>query len=625
MIRVGRKISRRFLVAIMLVAVIPISIMGYQTYVLAKRTLMKVAYSQVSTIVENHANHLDLWLQERLDDIGVLSRLPAIREACLKYCEVLEAGGSPEEKSSLLDDTLGIIEGRSPSYESIRILLPGGTVMAATQPYLQRGLDSSGQALLDKLKGSEKPVFGSPFEVEGGGWHVHLAAAIKNHDGKALGTIVAVLDLSRTIDPIMTHRIGLGETGETYLVNRERRIITESRFLGRTETSNRAFESLAIDTVLKGKKGTAIYTNYLGKEVLGSFLWLPQYEWGILTEVGTGEIMEPLTRIKMVGIGTALVVSAVCFLMARIVSRNVSRPIVDVATAAQRMANGDLDQRIPFSGKDELGILAASFNTMAQQLSQSIASLRRKEESLRTAYDKLVATREQLVQSERMAAIGELVASVAHEMRNPLSSVKLNLQIIGRSIEEREPLFEHYQIAIDQVLQLERMFSDLLNYSKPLTLQKREVLLGEVIQRSLTQLETERTTRGIQVGVAVQEAMIPVPIDSDKMEQVFVNLLKNAIDATEDGGRIEITAELSRKGENRRVTVRIRDHGPGISQRNLKNIFQPFFTTKKKGTGLGLCIVKKIMDAHGGEISISCPPDDGTEVQLALPLSETIS
>lgn len=625
MFRIGTKISRRFLVAIMLIAVIPISIMGYQTYVLAKRTLMKLAYSQVSTIVENHANHLDLWLQERLNDIGVLSRLPAIQEACLKYSEIMDSGASTEEKSSLLYDTLAIIEGRSPSYESIRILLPDGTLMAGTHPNLKSGVESRDQPLLEKLKGSDKPIFGSPYEVEGGRWQVHLAAAIKNHDGKELGNIVAVLDLSRTIDPIMTHRIGLGETGETYLVNRERRIITESRFLGRAETSNQPFESLAIEMVLQGKEGTAIYPNYLGKEVLGSYMWQPQYEWGILTEVGTGEIMEPLTSIKMVGIGTALVVSAVCFLMARIVSRNVSRPIVEVATAAQCMAGGDLDQRIPFSGKDELGILAASFNAMAQQLSQSVTSLRRKEESLRTAYDKLVATREQLVQSEKMAAIGELVASIAHEMRNPLSSVKLNLQIIGRSIEGNGPLFEHHQIAIDQVLQLERMFSDLLNYSKPLTLEKREVLLGEVIQRSLAQLETECIARGIQVGLDVQEATIPISLDSHKMEQVFVNLLKNAIEATEDGGRIEVTARLDRAGEKRSVTAWIRDQGPGISQRNLKTIFQPFFTTKKKGTGLGLCIVKKIMDAHGGEISISCPPDKGTEVQLVLPVSERIS
>ncbi len=332
--------------------------------------------------------------------------------------------------------------------------------------------------------------------------------------------------------------------------------------------------------------------------------------------------MQSLTSIKLVGIGTALVVSAVCFLMARIVSRNVSRPIVEVATAAQRMARGDLEQLIPFSGKDELGILAGSFNAMAQQLSQSITSLRRKEESLTTAYDKLVATREQLVQSERMAAIGELVASVAHEMRNPLSSVKLNLQIIGRSLEGNGLLFEHYQIAIDQVLQLERMFSDLLNYSKPVTLEKKRFLLSEVIERSLVQLETEVASKGIRVDLAVQEDMPPVPLDFDKMEQVFVNLLKNAIEATEEEGCIDITAGCGGAVEKPSITARIRDYGAGISPRNLKNVFQPFFTTKKKGTGLGLCIVKKIMDAHGGEISISCLPDKGTEVKLVLPLSE---
>ncbi len=209
MFQLGKKISHRFLVAIMLIAVIPIIIMSYQTYVLARRTLIKLAYSHVSATVENHANHLDLWLQERLDDVGVLSRLPAIREACLKYCEALESGASPEEKSGLLDDTLSIIEGRSPSYENIYILLPGGAVMAATHPDPEKGLNKRDLSLLEELKGSEKPVFGPPYEVEGGDWHVRLATTIKSHDGKALGYIMAVLDLSKTIDPIMTHRIGL--------------------------------------------------------------------------------------------------------------------------------------------------------------------------------------------------------------------------------------------------------------------------------------------------------------------------------------------------------------------------------------------------------------------------------
>ncbi len=618
MFQLRRKISHRFFLAIMLIVVIPIGIMGYESYVLAKRTLTTFAFQHMDTLAEHRANHLDSWLEERLEDVGVFSRLPAIRDACQRYSERTEKPTVPPV--DLMKGTLDIIEESSPSYENITIVLRDGSILASTHPdraddELARGLE-----VIRRLQDSDEPVIGPVYQYgETAGWHVQLGARIEGLDGRILAFIMAVLDLSKTIDPIMVERIGLGDTGETYLVNRDRRIISGSRHLDWEESFGRQFDTQGIRSVLDGTKGTAIYESYTKREVLGSYVWLPRYEWGILAEMETEEILWPLEWIRAIGILTTLIVSLICLLMAYIVSRRVSKPIVQVADAAERMAEGDLAQRIPFSSQDEVGRLARSFNEMARQLTQSITSLRQKEESLKKAYNELIAAQEQLLRSERMAAIGELVASVAHEMRSPLSSIRLNLQIIGRSLDKDGVLHEHYEIAFDQVLQMERMFSELLNYSKPLDIQKKDIRVEALMDRCLQELEGELLTRRIEVDQNIRPDLPPIIADPDKAEQVVLNVLKNAIEASPHNGAIRVSASAEETGTGVGVTIVVADHGPGISMRNLKSIFQPFFTTKKKGTGLGLAIVKKIMDGHRGVISIESEEGRGTTVRLTFP------
>jgi len=290
-----------------------------------------------------------------------------------------------------------------------------------------------------------------------------------------------------------------------------------------------------------------------------------------------------------------------------------------VADAAERMAEGDLEQQIPFSSKDEVGRLAASFNVMAQRLAQSVTSLRQKEESLEKAYNELIAAQEQLLRSARMAAIGELVATVAHEMRRPLSSIRLNLQIIGRSLGKETVLHEHFEIAFDQVVQMERMLSDLLNYSKPLEIHKKDVSVEALIDECLQELEGELSSRKIEVEQRVAPSLPPIIGDPDKIEQVLINVLKNGLEASPQNGRILVSAAAEVNSSGATITIIVADQGVGISQRNLKFIFKPFFTTKKMGTGLGLFIVKKIMDAHLGSISIESEEGKGSTVRLTFP------
>ena len=201
MFKIKKGISRRFFMAIMLIAVIPIGIMGYEAYALARKGLTSSAYLHMSTIAKDHARHLDAWLKERLDDIAVLSRLPSTVEICEEYSHTLETGLPSSKLTELLKNTLTTTLERSPSYENIYILFPKGDVLASNRPGSE---DTSGFATLEaveRLRNSEEPVFGPAFRISDQRWGIHLAAKIHSKEGKPLAIILAVLDISRTIDP----------------------------------------------------------------------------------------------------------------------------------------------------------------------------------------------------------------------------------------------------------------------------------------------------------------------------------------------------------------------------------------------------------------------------------------
>lgn len=620
MLQIRNKLSHRLFIALLLIAVVPVCTVGYYAYRAAQNALTQTAFLHISTIAQDHANHLENWFKERLDDIRVLSELPTVRDLCERYCSTHSYQIPSPDHARLLTSIAALTQGRSPSYESIHILTLSGDVLASTDPNSEDILNFKQLPVFEQLQRTDEAVIGEVHEHGHQHGKMHLLARVQVPGRQPIAYVLAVLDISKTIDPIMTDRVGLGQTGEVYLVDKKRRIISEARYVSRDEAFDHSYDTYGIKAALDGERGTSVYRNYAGQEVVGSYLWLPRFEWALVAEMGREEIMKPLEWIKMTVLLTITAVSFLCFLLAYVVSHRVSRPIARMAEAAESIAEGDLEQQVPYSSDDEIGALASSFNIMSQRLSHLLSSLQQKEESLQHAYDDLVATQEQLVRSEKMAAIGELVASVVHEMRNPLSSIKLNLQIIGRSMEKDGPLAEHYQIALDQAIQLEKMFSDLLNYSKPLDLQKIPTNIANLIEKSLMQLKNELLMNETRIEKGFHRKLPEIAGDPDKIMQVLVNVIRNAMEASGKGGELEIIADLNDSNGKTFLTVAVSDNGPGISNQHVKRVFQPFFTTKKKGTGLGLSIVRKIMDAHGGLISLDGQDGKGTTARLSFPV-----
>jgi signal transduction histidine kinase len=233
---------------------------------------------------------------------------------------------------------------------------------------------------------------------------------------------------------------------------------------------------------------------------------------------------------------------------------------------------------------------------------------------------------QQMKERDRLAALGEMAAGLAHEIRNPLAAIKGATQYLDPHRLPREDR-EFLEIIVEEVNRLNGVVTEFLDYSRPLKSALAPGDVGEILQRTF-KLLAPQIPPGIEVQLDPAPELPPVSCDPEQLKQVFLNLALNAFQAMPAGGRLHVSASLSRDDLARwreprhredRVEVRFRDTGPGIPPEARENIFVPFYTTKEKGTGLGLAISQRIVQSHGGSITAVSPPEGGAEMVVSLP------
>lgn len=229
-----------------------------------------------------------------------------------------------------------------------------------------------------------------------------------------------------------------------------------------------------------------------------------------------------------------------------------------------------------------------------------------------------VQVEKRMREAERFAHIGKLTTSLAHEIRNPLCAVKMNSQILLKNTGLNGNDQRRMEIVVNEISRLEGILDEMLNFAKPLCLKMQRASIKTIIESCLEIMDVRIREKEIDVRKKYSHRG-PLMVDKEKMEQAVINVLINSIDALPRAGTIEITTKmLSAHGGS--VKVDISDNGPGISSEDLPYVFDPFYSSKKKGTGLGLCNVKKIMEAHGGHAGVTQRRPSGTVVTLTLPV-----
>lgn len=244
-------------------------------------------------------------------------------------------------------------------------------------------------------------------------------------------------------------------------------------------------------------------------------------------------------------------------------------------------------------------------------------------EDVDRAHEELEESREHLIQSEKLAMVGKLAASVAHSIRNPLTSVKMRLFSLERSLNLAPTQREDFEVIAEEIGHIDTIVGNFLEFSRPPKLKMQPVSLSDVVDMALQLLRHRLESYGVRVDVERQGRLPKTSLDPDQMKEVLVNLLLNACEAMGEGGHIRIVEESGMMGDQGFVVlVRIKDNGPGIPEQIRERIFEPFFSTKEDGSGLGLAIAKRILQDHKGWIHVHSKPGQGTTFVVGLPCEE---
>ena len=245
------------------------------------------------------------------------------------------------------------------------------------------------------------------------------------------------------------------------------------------------------------------------------------------------------------------------------------------------------------------------------------------------AEDKRV--RERSADTERLAALGQLSIGIAHEIRNPLSSIKMNLQILNRLILFAGDTKDHFDLALKEVFHLEGILEDLLSYAKPLKLKLKLIDINSLLDNTLLMVRSDIKEKEIVINKYYDNELPTILLDEDKMKQAFLNIYFNSIQAMNKGGTLCIRTYREREtqsnstdmdGIEKRLVVEVSDTGCGIDKEKLKFIFDPFITTKPYGTGLGLSIVKNIFDYLNAVIEVNSQLGKGTDFIIKFPVTQ---
>jgi two-component system NtrC family sensor kinase len=302
---------------------------------------------------------------------------------------------------------------------------------------------------------------------------------------------------------------------------------------------------------------------------------------------------------------TILTVSAIIVLF---VQRAVYRPVRELVEGTTKVAAGDFDHTIPSRSEDEIGRLAKSFNIMTQRLKE---------------------IQYQLLQSEKLASIGKLSATIAHEINNPLNGILTYTKLIERKLadgtfkEEEIPKFRSYLAIMERETErcsaIVRNLLDFARQREPSL--KPDVDINEVVDEAFSLLANQVALQEITVEKRYGQ-LSPLMADPMQLRQAFLNIILNSCEAMHNGGMLTVTTASSNKYK-KAVRVEIADNGVGIGEKELSKIFDPFFTSKEKGTGLGLSVVYGIINSHHGTIEVKSKMGEGTTIIITLPVEIT--
>ncbi|MFN2376226.1 MAG: ATP-binding protein [Candidatus Binatia bacterium] len=425
-----------------------------------------------------------------------------------------------------------------------------------------------------------------------------------DREGTTLGTLVALLD-RKVLDRIVVSKPGhsnvelrLFDDRDALVAGRETPLLLQNFRDWRIARGSKP-DQYPFDMPPIVREGTDEQDrSYIVAEVpVGGSDTLPIRGWRLVASVPREMALAPVAAVRNRVLTTGVGLVFLGLLAAAWLADRLARPIKDLTEVAARIArSGNLEDVPAPRSHDEVGELARAFQSMVRAVA---------------------VANDEMVRTSKLAFLGEMAAGMAHEIRTPLGIIRSSAQLIERRMEKTDDkeAAEWAMFIREESDRLARSVTELLEFVKPATPKKSDVDLAGLARRSAALLAAEATTRGLSIQVADSGAPVVIPCDADQIHQVCLNLVMNALQASSAGSVVEVVVEI--RGDSAALVVR--DRGGGIPEGIAEHLFEPFTSQRDGGIGLGLAIVRRIVRAHGGEVSASNRPGGGAEFVVTLP------
>ena len=435
-------------------------------------------------------------------------------------------------------------------------------------------------------------VSSDQYETQGQNVILPLGLTLSDQSGQISGYLVAEMNMSKSLHRIMSDTADLDESGKLYLVT------SDGSFLYHTSQSHNE-KTICSRTSLPTSLLQGPYWQLQrrfdcqGVPVFSIAAHIPEMNWILITEIDEMDVLSEFQKYIWIGSTTALTILVLIVIIATRSASDLANPLDEFTQVAQHIAAGNYQERLPQFKDQYINDVAESFNTMLDALEES---------------------KKNLIQTISLSAVGKLSSSIVHEMRNPLSSVKINLQALARKVKDDPAYTEMAAIGLMQVKRLESMFTDLLHFSKPIQLDITEVpfiQLAEEVREILTQKAADKI---ISIELIDHLGDNKLKVDKKHFLLALMNLVDNAIQWSPAQSIVQVSGE--ELPDSSGFAILVRDSGPGLRDDQLDKLFQPFYTTREKGTGLGLANVKKIVEFHGGTVLADNTPQGGAQFSM---------
>ena len=584
-------IRNRVILSISVPIVLCILVFSLIFYIYSYKSIKKETVSRFSIIADFQKMQLERWLEEREDVVRAL----ALQCGIIKILKDLENQNNIEKmKESLCIYLRKLYE--EDGYSTFVLDKDGTIVCSAFKEFI--GKSRAKRYYFKQAINTDKVVYSDEY------LSAHLkepALAFSKRvisGNKLLGVVATIFPFKKIFEKKIILYPGIGKTGEAFLVRKEgQRVIALSPLRGIPKaTLSFYFPNKNIPAYLaaEGKEGIYELKDYRNVPVLAAIRYIKRMNWGCVLKQDKSEIFMPLNHLLYYIISLALITTALAIGIGFWLGYIITSPLLTLEKKAREIAKGDLDVEIPIERRDEIGSLASSFRHMLTGLKEA---------------------QDALIKREKLSTLGQIAGGIAHELRNPLGVISNAVYFLQMTMAEGDETVKEYLGIIQKEVQdAERIVRSLLDFMRVRPPEKEWVTVEGLINEVLSAYTIPENIK-LKLDFRGENKVF---VDINQIERCFSNLLHNAIQAmTPKGGEL-IIRTISQKDQ---VITQFIDTGPGLPKSDLERIFEPLFTTKARGIGLGLTVTKSLVEANGGKIIAESEEGKGSVFTVTLPRS----